>query len=275
MERLKSHFSAGRSADSLISYTIHLADNALILGHRNSEWTGQGPILEQDIAISNIALDLIGQARNFYQYAARLINSLKREEGAARATEDTLAYLRDAGDFKNCLLTEQDNGDWADTTLRQFFFSSYQFILYGELMKGSDRDIAAISEKALKEVTYHLRWSSEWVIRLGDGTDESRRRILVAVGRLWKFTGELFMASGYELAAIAEGWAPDPAKFKSPWMEKVNQVFEEAGISNALSTDGEEAWVGLRGKEGIHTEHLGYILADMQFLQRAYPGCDW
>ena len=170
---------------NLINYTLHLADNALILGQRNTEWCGHGPILEQDIAITNISLDLVGQARSFYQYAAQL-----KADGS---TEDTLAYLRTERDFKNCLLVEQPNGDWAQTILRQFLFSSYQYFLYQELQKNSDETLAAIAEKSLKEVSYHLRWSSEWVIRLGDGTDESHSRILKAIDELWRYTGELFI----------------------------------------------------------------------------------
>src|SRR6476659_4924304 len=166
-------------------FLLHLADNALVLGHRNSEWTGHGPILEQDIAISNIALDLIGQARNFYQYAAQL-------SGKSEVTEDTFAYLRDAWDFKNCLLVEQTNGDWAKTILRQFFFSTYQYYFYQQLEQSSDTQLSAIAEKSLKEVTYHLKWSAEWVIRLGDGTEESNKRMVFALDELWKFTEELF-----------------------------------------------------------------------------------
>src|SRR4030095_6869696 len=180
-----------QSTNQLIHYTLHLADNSLILGHRNSEWTGHGPILEQDIAISNIALDLIGQARNFYQYAAQITN--KKE-----VTEDAFAYLRDGWDFKNCLLVEQPNGDWAQTTLRQFFFSAYQFYFHQQLQHSSDSQLSAIAEKSLKEVTYHLKWSAEWVIRLGDGTDESNKRMISALDTLWRFTGELMMPAEYE-----------------------------------------------------------------------------
>src|SRR6185369_10668419 len=171
--------------DQLVNYTLHLADDALILGHRNSEWCGHGPVLEQDIAITNISLDLIGQARNFYQYAAELINQLTNPQDAAHkpsnTTEDSLAYLRDNREFKNCLLVEQPNGDWAKTMVRQFFFSAYQFYLYQELEKNKYEQLAAIAEKSLKEVNYHLRWSSEWVIRLGDGTEESHKRMSSAI----------------------------------------------------------------------------------------------
>ncbi len=255
----------------LINYTLHLADNALILGHRDSEWTGHGPILEQDIAISNIALDLIGQARNFYQYAAQLINGSQLQ--AESATEDSLAYLRDAIDFKNCLLIEQPNGDWAKTILRQFFFSAYQYYLYQQLKSSSDETLAAISEKSLKEVIYHLTWSSEWVIRLGDGTTESRNRMLQALDELWKFTGELFINTAYEKQIAETGIGVDASSIKPKWIEKVNKIFAEATLPEVKNIS--EGRPVLNGKEGKHTEHLGYILAEMQFLQRAYPGCEW
>ena len=209
-----------------IEYSLQLADNALILGHRNSEWTGHGPILEQDIALSNIALDLIGQARYLYQHAAALINKgafaeiPERSEGYERGwgvakqprrssaaggksevTEDGLAYGRDAWDFRNCLLVEQGNGDWGKTILRQFLFSAWQYYFYERLQQSRDRELAAIAEKSLKEVTYHLRWSSEWVIRLGDGTEESHERMARALDQLWKYTGELFVPATYEQGA--------------------------------------------------------------------------
>jgi ring-1,2-phenylacetyl-CoA epoxidase subunit PaaC len=250
------------SKQALIDYTLHLADNALILGQRNSEWTGHGPILEQDIALSNISLDLIGQARLLYQYAAKLLGN--------GATEDTLAYLREGGDFKNCLLTELDKGDWSKTILRQFFFSVYQWYLYKQLQGSKDGDLAAIAEKALKEVAYHLRWSGEWVVRLGDGTEESHRRISEALEDLWPYTGELTVAAAYEQTLAAAGIAADPASFKNEWLDKVNQVLQEATLSLPANN-----WMQSGGKEGRHTEHLGYILAEMQYLQRTYPGCEW
>lgn len=246
----------------LLQYTLQLADNALILGHRNSEWCGHGPVLEQDIAMSNIALDLIGQARNFYQYAAQLSGN--------GATEDSLAYLRDVSAFKNCALVELPNGDWAQTVLRQFFFSTYQYFLYQELQKSSDLQLAAIAEKALKEVTYHLRWSSEWVIRLGDGTIESKQRMLQALDELWNYTGELLEAADYELMAISEGYGVNLMNLKSKWVEKVKSVFVEAFLPYP-----ENVWMHSGSKEGRHTEHLGFVLAEMQFLQRAYPNAEW
>jgi ring-1,2-phenylacetyl-CoA epoxidase subunit PaaC len=276
----------------IVDYTVHLADNALILGHRNSEWTGHGPILEQDIALSNIALDLVGQARNFYQYAARLLNEDKL---AVEVTEDALAYHRDAWDFKNCLLVEQANGDWARTILRLFFFSAYQYYFYEQLQKSRDGELAAIAEKSYKEVVYHLRWSSEWVIRLGDGTAESHARMEKALDELWKFTGELFCPSRCEKQLYPGGVSVDLALIQPRWDEKVKEVFAAATLSlpvmnglakrtihgNAERKGGraksltEGAWMQSGGKEGRHTEELGYILAEMQFLQRAYPNCDW
>jgi len=250
----------------LLQYTLHLADDALILGHRNSEWTGHGPILEQDIAISNIALDLIGQARNFYQYAAELAN----EGNSGSVTEDSLAYLRDGWDFRNILLVEQTNGDWAKTILRQFFFSAHQVDLYQQLMTGSDKTLSAIGAKAYKEVVYHLRWSSEWVIRLGDGTEESHTRMKKALDELWKFTGELYMPAPYEQWAAKAGVGPDLSHLRGRWEDRVKEVFVEAGLSYPPAE-----WMQTGGKEGRHTEQLGYILAEMQFLQRAYPGCEW
>ena len=261
------------------AYILHLADNALVLGHRNSEWCGHGPVLEQDIAITNISLDLIGQARNFYQYAAKLVNQSQASLSPARAgwrraggevTEDTLAYFRDNREFKNCLLVEQPNGDWAKTILRQFLFSSYQFYLYEELQNNRDEQLAAIAEKSLKEVTYHLRWSSEWVIRLGDGTDESHQRMLQAIDELWMYTGELFSATTYELWATGEGVGVNVSLLKINWEGKIKSVFEEA----ALPYPG-KVFMQTGGKEGRHSEHLGFILAELQFMQRAYPGCEW
>jgi ring-1,2-phenylacetyl-CoA epoxidase subunit PaaC len=258
----------------LAEYALQLADNALVLGHRNSEWTGHGPILEQDIALSNIALDLIGQARYLYQYAARLINEGAAARaagfGGGEATEDTLAYGRDGWDFRNCLLAEQVNGDWGKTILRQFLFSAWQYYFYERLQESRDRELAAIAEKSLKEVTYHLRWSSEWVIRLGDGTEESHERMQRALDELWKYTGELSVPAAYEVGLITSGVAVDLTQPGPLWRERVEEVFAEAQLSIP-----DAAWMQTGGKEGRHTEHLGYLLAEMQFLQRAYPNCEW
>ena len=248
--------------NSLIDYTLHLADNSLMLGQRNSEWCGHGPVLEQDIAITNISLDLIGQARNFYQYAATLIGN--------NTTEDSLAYLRKENEFKNCLLVEQPIGDWAQTILRQFFFSQYQYLLFQQLQDSKNEQLAAIAEKSLKEITYHLRWSSEWVIRLGDGTGESHKRMLNAIDELWKYTGELFEAASYELQVASKGKGVDVSKLKEQWMTKVEEIFSEAALSVP-----EEVSMLSGGKEGKHTEHLGFILTELQYMQRTYPGCEW
>ena len=253
------------NTQNIIDYSLHLADNSLILGQRNAEWCGHGPVLEQDIAITNISLDLIGQARNFYQYAATLIGNDE--------TEDSLAYLRKEEEFENCLLVEQPKGDWAQTILRQFFFSQYQYLLFQQLQNSKDEQLAAIAEKSLKEVTYHLRWSSEWVIRLGDGTAESHKRMIKAIEELWKYTDELFSATSYELRAAGEGFGVDVFKLKEPWQKKVSDIFSEASL--IPPSGGWGAFMQTGGKEGKHTEHLGNIFIELQYMQKTYPGCDW
>ncbi|HEY8687889.1 MAG TPA: 1,2-phenylacetyl-CoA epoxidase subunit PaaC [Chitinophagaceae bacterium] len=250
-------------SENLFNYTLHLADNSLIMGHRLSEWTGHGPILEQDIAISNIALDLIGQSRNFYQYAAQIKGGV---------TEDDLAYLREVDEFKNILLVELSNGDWAKTILKLLFFSTYQYYLYQKLINSSDKQLSAIAEKSLKEVTYHLRWSSEWVIRLGDGTKESHKRIENALEELWSYTNEMFSPAEYEIECAENNIGVDVSSLKNNWQNKVKEIFSEATLP---SPQGEGQGVRLSGKEGNHTKHLHAILNDMQYLQRTYPGCEW
>jgi len=247
-----------------IDTLLHLADNALILSQRNAEWCGHGPVLEQDIAITNISLDLLGQARNFYQYTAELINE-QAAAGTIPATEDSLAYLRKEREFRNCLLLELPRGDWAHTILRQFFFSNYQSLLMKKLQDNADPQIAAIAEKSLKEVTYHLRWSAEWVIRLGDGTEESKARMEKAITDLWPYTGELFTPASYEKEAGVV-----TADLYQPWMEKIVAVFEEATLPVPANT-----FMHTGGKIGRHTEHLGFLLAELQYMQRAYPGANW
>ncbi len=251
--------------NDLVDYTLYLADSSLIMGHRLSEWTGHGPMIEQDIAITNIALDLIGQARNFYQYAAELTNNQIEQ----KITEDDLAYLRDAHEFKNLLITELPNGDWAKTICKVFFFSAWQFYFYQKLIHLEDKGLAAVAEKSLKEVTYHLKWSSDWVTRLGDGTEESKKRIEKAIEDLWPYTGEMFVPADFE-ADLKNSVSVDVSSIKNDWLEKVTSVFKEA----TLSVPG-ESWMQNGGKNGVHTEHLGYILAELQFMQRAYPGLEW
>ncbi len=266
-----------------LNYTLQLADNALILGHRLSEWCGHGPVLEQDIALTNMALDHLGQARAFYQYAAEIYNTLpepeKKEvfsspfflENNLPLTEDHLAYLRDAWDFKNVLLTEQPNGDWAYTIARSFFYDQYAVLLYQSLKQSNDPAIAAIAEKSLKEATYHSRWSSEWVIRLGDGTELSKQKMQQALTDTWPYTGELFMMSDAEQAMLKEGVAPGIDHLQASWNSYISGVIEEATLEQLPA----DTWMHSGGKQGTHSEYLGYILAEMQFMQRAYPGLEW
>ncbi|MBS1774926.1 MAG: phenylacetate-CoA oxygenase subunit PaaC [Bacteroidetes bacterium] len=269
----------------LLHFTLQMADNALINGHRLSEWCGHGPVLEQDIALSNIALDHIGQARSLYQYAASIcngINSENRQHLFASTSlnqkiskgemidEDDLAYLRDAWDFRNVLLVEQPNTDWAFTVARSFYFDSFNFLFLSVLQNSSDSTIAAIAEKSLKEVNYHLRWSSEWIIRLGDGTTESHQRIQDALNDRWCFTGELFQATDADVAMNAQGVGVDISMIKQQWLEQIQSVLNEATLS--LPTG---VWMQEGGKQTRHSEHLGYLLAEMQFMQRAYPHMQW
>ena len=239
----------------LIDYTLHLADTTLILAQRNAEWCGHGPILEQDIAITNISLDLLGQSRNFYQYAATLIGG--------EANEDSLAYLRKEREFKNLLLVEQANGDWGQTILRQYLYSQFQYLLFEKLQQCNDEQLAAIAAKSIKETAYHVRWSSEWVIRLGDGTEESHTRMLKAIDELWRYTGEMFVPAAYETIV-------EVSLLKNEWQQKVTNIFTEANLQIP-----EKAFMQNGGKDGIHTEQLGYILTDLQYLQRTYPGAEW
>ncbi|HMO61941.1 MAG TPA: phenylacetate-CoA oxygenase subunit PaaC [Ferruginibacter sp.] len=262
-----------------INFALSVADTTLILLHRNSECCGHGPVLEQDIAITNIALDLLGQSRNFYQYAAALINDVVKSGGAAalpalseafegEVNEDTLAYLRNERAYKNLLLVEQPNGDWAQTILRQYLFSQYQLFLFEQLQYHEDTGLAAIATKSVKETAYHLRWSSEWVIRLGDGTGESHQRMLNAIGALWRYTGEMFIPADYEREMNI-----NVELLQQQWSKSVKKVFKAATLSVPDWKIAAKMQTG--GKQGIHTEQLGYILAVMQYMQRAYPGCEW
>ncbi|RYF89462.1 MAG: phenylacetate-CoA oxygenase subunit PaaI [Chitinophagaceae bacterium] len=261
----------------LLQYTLQLADNALILGHRNSEWCGHGPVLEQDIAISNIALDLIGQARNCYQYAALILNDdpsllpeQKWKDIHGIVTEDSLAYFRDAHDFRNNILVEQPKGDWAVTILRQFFFSLFQELLFEKLKDCKDEQLAAIAVKSLKEIAYHLRWSSEWVIRLGDGTGESKERITRAITELWPYTNEMFVPASYETALITNTLVPDVRSLQEKWTRQVEEIFEAATISIPLVHG-----IQTNGKEGIHTHHLDTLLNALQSVARSQPEATW
>lgn len=249
--------------DNKVNYLLRLGDNALILSQQLSQWCGKGPALEEDMALTNVALDLLGQTRMWYGYAAEL-------EGAGR-DEDKLAYLRDAHDFKNCLLLEQPNGNYADTLVRQFYFDTWHYFLIHGLTASSDARIAAIAEKSLKEVTYHLRRSGDLMVRLGDGTEVSHARTQSAVNELWMFSGEVFAYDAVDEAMVAEGVAPRAAGLREQWLTHVAEIFAEA----TLAMPPADAWMQSGGKQGRHSEHLGYILAEMQFLQRAYPGATW
>lgn len=258
-------------------FVLHLADNSLILGQRNAEWCGHGPVLEQDIAITNISLDLVGQARNFYQYAAQLYNGFTEDEkenvdqwlpGVWKSfnrelNEDDLAFLRDERQYLNLLITELPRGDWAKTILRQFLFSAFQQLQFTELQNSSDSFVSGIAEKSIKEINYHLRWSAEWVIRLGDGTEESKTRVNSALEDLWMFTGEFFENASFEPV--------QNSALKESWLNKITEVFTEAELTVPKDTK----WFQSGGKKGIHTEYLGYLLTELQYLQRTYPNATW
>lgn len=250
------------SEKPLFGFCLRLADTALVLGHRLSEWSHKAHTLEEDIALSNLGLDLIGQARNFYQYAAEV-------EGAGR-DEDQLAYLRDAGDWRNPLIVELPNGDFAFTMMRHFLYSAWYLPFIQALMKSSDERLSAIAAKTEKEMKYHLRHASEWIIRLADGTEESRRRIDDALAAIWPHTAEMFEMTDAEKALLDDGISINHSGLKTAFDKTVADVFGEATLS--VPETGFQHTGGLGGR---HTEHLGYLLADLQFLQRAYPGATW
>lgn len=247
---------------NLYNYLVRLGDDSLILGHRLSEWCGHGPILEEDIALTNFALDLIGQAQSILEYAGKA-------EGNGKSADD-LAYLRYEHEFRNALLVEQPNGDFGVTMMRQFLFDAFRKPLFEALTISKDEQIAAIAEKSLKETRYHLKHSSEWIIRLGDGTEESHSRVQEALDELWRYTDELFYEDNVDAELQAAGIVPKMADIKAEWSKTVAAVLEEATL-----TIPENGWSYGKGRTGLHSEYLGYILADMQYLQRAYPGATW
>ncbi len=246
----------------LVLYALRRGDDALILGHRLSEWCGHAPMLEEDMALANIGLDLIGQARELYSYAGVA-------EGAGR-DEDAYAYLRDVRQYRNLLLVEQPNGDFARTMVRQFFYSAFADPYWRAMMRSQDATLAAIAAKSEKESAYHLRHASEWIIRLGDGTDESHRRARSAVDDLWSFTGEMFAVDPDENELIEQGIAMDPASLRARWHQTVSSVFATATLELPSST-----WAHTGGRAGRHSEHLGHLLSDLQYLQRSFPGAVW
>ncbi|MBP9151039.1 MAG: phenylacetate-CoA oxygenase subunit PaaC [Flavobacteriales bacterium] len=247
---------------ALFNYLLRLADNSAILGHKLSEWCGHGPELEEDIAIINTALDLLGHARSLYTYAGEV-------EGKGR-TENDLAFLRIEREYKNALITELPNGHYGDTIARQYLFDQFNYLLFTELEKSSDETVAAIAAKAIKEIRYHLRRSIEWTLRLGDGTEESHAKIQEAFEDVWAYTGDLFVQDDSDLVIIAEGIGPDLKAIQPIWREKVKATLAEATLT--ISEDG---WMHSGSKQGRHTEHMGHILSELQYMQRTYPGCEW
>lgn len=248
---------------SKTDYVRRLGDNALVLSQRLSEWCGKGPALEEDMALINVALDLIGQARLWLSYAGEL-------EGQGRS-EDQLAFLRDAHQFHNLLLVELPNGSYADTLARQFLFDVWHYFLLQGLCQSDDARIVEIAQKCLKEVTYHVRRSTDLVVRLGDGTEESHRRMQAAIDTLWMYTGELFKPDALDTAMQQRGLAPALDELQQKWQQHVAEVLQLA----TLRIPAAGLWMQSGGKQGRHTEHLGYLLAEMQFLQRSYPGAAW
>ncbi|MDZ4690345.1 1,2-phenylacetyl-CoA epoxidase subunit PaaC [Terricaulis sp.] len=248
--------------DALATYALRLGDDSLILGQRLSEWCGHAPALEVDLSLANVALDQIGQATLFLNLAGEI-------EGAGR-DGDKLAFHRDVMDFTNCLLVEQQNGDFAQTIARQFLFSHYQELMFAALAASKDARFAAIAAKAVKEVTYHATLASDWVVRLGDGTGESRVRMNAGLDWMWRFADELFVMDDVDAAALAVGVGVDKAALRSAWDQRIDAVLTDATLSRPAARR-----PVLGGRTGRHSEHLGHLLSEMQFLQRAYPGATW
>jgi len=248
--------------EALFRYLLRLGDDSLILGQRLAEWCGHGPILEEDIAMTNISLDLIGQAMSLLDYAGVI-------EGKGRDC-DKLGLVRFEKEYVNVLLVEQPNGDFGDTMMRQFLFDAFRKPLYERLVNSSDKQLAAIADKSLKETRYHLKHSSEWVIRLGDGTEESHTRIQKALDNLWRYADELFYSDEVETELTANGILPDLSGIRSEWDSTVNSVFQQAKIEIPTNN-----WKFDGGRKGRHSEHFGHILSELQYMQRAYPNLEW
>jgi ring-1,2-phenylacetyl-CoA epoxidase subunit PaaC len=250
------------SETPLVLYTLRRADDALILGHRLSEWCGHAPMLEEDMALSNMALDLIGQARELYSYAARV-------EGRGN-DEDKLAYLRDVRQYRNLLLVEQPNGDFANTMVRQLFYSVFADLYWKAMVASTDATLAAIAAKSEKESAYHVRHCSEWIIRLGDGTADSHARAQAAIDQLWAFTGEMFSVDEAERGLIDDGTATDPDSLRPRWLATLSRVVQEATLKLPQND-----WMQQGGRSGRHSEHLGHLLSELQSMQRTFPGATW
>lgn len=251
---------------ALFDWLLRLGDSPLVLAQRLGAWIGKGPVLEEDLALANVGLDLLGQARLWLSCAGEA----EARFAAKGRDEDELAFLRDGGAYRNLLLVEQPNGNYADTMARQFLFDAWHELLLRELARSRDARVAEVASKSAKEVAYHVERSGDWVIRLGDGTDESHAKMQAAIDGLWTYTGEMFEADATELALVEAGIAADVRALAGPWRERVAAVLAEATL--AVPGDGH---MQRGGKQGVHTEHLGYLLAEMQFLQRAYPGARW
>ncbi|WP_353780130.1 1,2-phenylacetyl-CoA epoxidase subunit PaaC [Winogradskyella sp. 3972H.M.0a.05] len=248
--------------ENLYKYILGIADNCLVLGQRLGELCGHGPSLETDIACTNISLDLFGQVRSYYQYAAQVADDGR--------SEDDIAMLRREREYVNVLLVEQPNTDFAYTITRQYLFDAYHLLFLNELQHSNDETLSAIAKKAIKEVSYHERFSSDWLKRLGDGTEESHRRAQDALNTLWAYTDELFHQTEADQAMIEEGIGVDTMKLKEIYNNQVSELLKEATLEIP-----ESKWFQKGGKEGIHTEHLGYLLADLQYMQRTYPNMEW
>jgi ring-1,2-phenylacetyl-CoA epoxidase subunit PaaC len=250
------------SETPLVLYVLRRADDALILGHRLSEWCGHAPMLEEDMALSNMALDLLGQARALYSYAAQA-------EGADN-DEDKFAYLRDVRQYRNLLLVEQPNGDFAHTMVRQFLYAVFADLYWRAMVRSKDATLAAIAAKSEKESAYHVRHCSEWVVRLGDGTAQSHARTQAAIDGLWAFTGEMFEVDDSERALIDSGVAVDPAMFRARWLDTISSIMQEATLALPANE-----WMQQGGRSGRHSEHLGHLLSELQSMQRSFPGVAW
>ncbi len=247
---------------ALFPYLLRLADDRLVLGHRLSEWCGHGPILEEDIALANISLDLIGEATLLLKLAGEI-------EGEGRS-EDALAYLRDAIDYRNVLMAELPKGDFAFTIVRQFLFSVFSLHQMEALTKSAHAELAGIAAKAVKEARYHVRHSAQWVVTLGDGTDESHARAQRALDELWRYSGELFMADDVDRSVASERLGVDPSTLADRWRTDVEPL-----LGRATLTIPSAAYMQRGGREGKHTEHLGHLLSEMQILARSHPGATW
>ena len=243
-------------------YVLRLGDNALILGQRMTEWCGHSPLLEEDIAMANCALDHVGRARLLLSYAAEL-------EGEGRS-EDDLAFVRSDREFENFLLCELPIGDYAFTMARQYLLDTYHYYLFTELVSSSDETLSAIAQKAIKETTYHMDRSRDWVLRLGDGTEESHERMQVALEGMWNYTEELFERDSVDVQMIAEAIGPDPERLHSKWQADINATIKKATLRVP-----EKKWSLSGGRNGLHTEAMGHLLSEMQHLQRTYPGLSW